>query len=164
MNELKRKSTNKQQQHLPIGFTFTKCYISIDTSISNIRLKLLRVILDLNVWPKNTQHTAQTHGSNALSIYLRRFYLFHQIHCAWCRLWIVCYFVIFNTCSRTTDKRNKFHWFFFICEHWFDCQLHWPKPQTAISINWFCEIDYNPQGSLCESHKNYNSRARIGNQ
>lgn len=110
---MKRKSTNKQQQHLPIGFTFTKCYISIDTSISNIRLKLLRVILDLNVWPKNTQHTAQTHSSNALSIYLRRFYLFHQIHWAWCRRWIVCYFVIFNTCSRTTDKRNKFHWFFF---------------------------------------------------
>lgn len=68
------------------------CYISIDTSISNIRLKLLRVILHLNVWPKNTQRNNVNPNALFTLFFLNRNEIdfFHSA--------IVCYFVIFNTC------------------------------------------------------------------
>lgn len=86
----------------------TKCYISIDTSISNIRLKLLRVILHLNVWLNDTQlHTVQAQFKRPIRLIVGVavviiLFGFRGI------LRIVCYFVIFNTCFVALTKEINF--------------------------------------------------------
>lgn len=104
------------------------------------------------------------------------FFFFSFVSTLWI-VWIVCYFVIFNTCSRTTDKRNKFHWGFFFLIYYFYYYLltlvwllglhlaaHWLQMSISKKADFVKSITVNSQNDQhCEirMRKNYNSRARI---
>lgn len=64
------RTKKKQRQEQPFEFFYTtKCYISIDTSISNIRLKIITCNFAFECMAK--EHATQCDpNSNALSIFL----------------------------------------------------------------------------------------------
>lgn len=138
-NDTERKKNTKNNQ-FEFFFYTTKCYISIDTSISNIRLKIITCNFAFECMARE-HATPSDPNSNALSIFLCCVWL-RVARCWHCGLCVTLWYLTLVRLGLTKEINFNSVYRQKICK----CA---PHLELAISKHWSLEIDYN----FCLAHR-----------